>query len=69
MSTTSTGADGATRRLRTAPSKDSAASTAPDTTSGSTPSRSRTPATKTSAFDASRVAEVATKRTRSGATS
>ena len=69
MSTTSTGGAGVSRRLRTAPSKDSAASTSPDTTSGSTPSRSRTPVTKSAAFEASRVADVATNRTRSGGTS
>ena len=37
----------ASRRLRTAPSKDSAASSSPDSTSGATPSRARTPAAKT----------------------
>ena len=69
MSITSTGSDGVARRLRTAPSNDSAASTSPDTTSGSTPRRERTPATKSAAFDASREAEVATNRTRDGGTS
>ena len=53
------------RRLRTAPSKDSAASSAPETTSGQTPSRACTPAANSSAFEASRVAEVAQKRIRS----
>ena len=65
MSMTSTGAGGAragcgSRRRRTA-----AASSSPETTSGSTPSRSRTPAAKTSALLASRAAEVAQKRTAS----
>ncbi len=43
MSTTSTGSAGACRRLRTAPSKASAASSSPETTSGSTPSRCADP--------------------------
>ncbi len=68
MSTTSTGEAGGVRRWRTAPSKVSAASSAPSTTSGSTPSRSRTPAVKTSALAASRVAEVAQNRIREGGT-
>ena len=42
----------------------SAASSAPLSTSGSTPRRSSTPARNTSALEASRVAEVATIRTR-----
>ena len=63
MSTTSTGGAGGAARERTAPSKASAASSSPDTTSGSMPSRARTPATKASALRASRVADVAQKRT------
>ena len=50
---------------RVAPMKDSAASSSPVTTSGSTPRRSRTPATNSSRFSTSREAEVATNRTRS----
>lgn len=65
MSMTSTGSSGSRSRLRTAPSKLSKASSSPETTSGSTPSRARTPAAKTSALEASRVAEVAQKRIRS----
>ena len=67
MSTTNTGGAGGRASDRTAPSKASAASSSPDTTSGSMPSRARTPATKTSALRASRVADVAQKRTRRGA--
>ena len=64
MSTTRTGSSGGVRRLRTAPSYASAASSAPDSTSGQTPSRACTPSRKTSAFEESRVADVAQKRTR-----
>ncbi len=62
MSTTRTGGSTGSRRLRTAPSKDSAASSSPDSTSGSHAEPRRTPSEKTAALAASRVAEVAQKR-------
>ena len=66
-STTSTGSSPREGRTLPAPAKDSAASSSPVITSGSTPSRSRMPSTKTCRLLASRVAEVATKRTAFGA--
>jgi hypothetical protein len=64
MSITSTGSAGGVRRLRTAPSKASAASSSPDSTSGQTPSRACTPAANSAALEESRVADVAQKRIR-----
>ena len=64
-SSTSTGRGTARERSRTAPENASAASSAPEITSGSTPNRARTPATNTSALLASREADVAQKRMRS----
>ena len=68
MSTTRTGSVAGARRSRTAPSNARAASSAPLSTSGQTPSRSWTPCAKTSPLAASRVADVAQKRIRSGGT-
>ena len=68
MSTTRTGSAGIGSCAAIAPAKTSAASSSPDSTSGSTPRRRRTPSAKTAALLASRVAEVAQKRTRSGGT-
>ena len=68
MSTTRIGSAVAARRLRTAPSKARAASSAPLSTSGQTKSRSWTPCANTSPLAASRVADVAQQRTRSGGT-
>ena len=64
MSITSTGPASGRTRL-SAPVKDSWASRSPLITSGSTPSRSRTPSKNASRFFASREAEVATKWIRS----
>ena len=50
---------------RVAPANDRAASSAPLATSGATPSRAVTPSTNNALFSASRVALVATIRTRS----
>ena len=68
MSITSTGPSPATRTPLSAPTKESRASSAPLITSGRTPSRDAMPAKKSSTLRASRAAEVATTRVRSGAT-
>ncbi len=68
MSTTRTGSGGIGSCAEIAPAKTSAASSSPDSTSGSMPSRRRTPSRNTAALLASRVAEVAQKRTRAGDT-
>ena len=62
MSTTTRGPTGRAGSVLTAPRKDSAASSSPLMTSGSTPRISRIPSMKTWRLAASRVAEVATKR-------
>jgi hypothetical protein len=67
ISITSTGPVSGWTRL-SAPVKDSCASRSPLITSGSTPSRCRTPSKKASRFFASREAEVATKWIRSADT-
>lgn len=63
MSATRYGGSGRRGRPRTAPVKDSDASSTPLTTSGRTPIRASTPSTKRSRFSASRDALVATNRT------
>ncbi len=68
MSTTSTGSGGIADSPPTAPAYARAASSGPDSTCGVTPRRARTPSTKTAALRASRVAEVAQNRMRSGGT-
>ena len=65
MSTTRRGPAGRSRRVVTAPRKDSSASSSPLITSGSTPRISRIPEMNSSRLLASRVAEVAVKRRRS----
>ena len=62
MSTTRYRAGG---RPRTAPTNDSRASSSPDTTSGGRPSVATTMSRNSSALRASRLADVATIRTRS----
>ena len=69
MSITRTGASGAIRTPLSAPRKESRASSLPVITSGRTPSRDAIPVKKSSTLRASRAAEVATTRVRSGATS
>ncbi len=64
MSITRTG-PGTSPSPRVAPANESWASSAPGRTSGDTPSRARTPAANTSAFEASRTADVAQNRTAS----
>ncbi len=68
MSITSTGSSAGTRTPLSAPTKESRASSLPLITSGRTPSRDAIPAKKSSTLRASRAAEVATTRVRSGAT-
>ena len=67
MSSTSTGRRrrGRPASCRVAPSYVSLASSSPETMSGGTPSRSRTPSTNSLRFETSRAAEVATNRVRS----
>ena len=64
MSTTSMGAPTPSPSPPTAPLKDREASSVPTTTSGSTPMTALIWRTKSALLEASRVAEVATKRVR-----